>query len=64
MAETLLRTACRCHRCNGLLVGGCDEQKGGLSLAILEENIMGRYILAWLLGVPLTLLVIIYLIFN
>jgi hypothetical protein len=34
MAETLLRTACRCHRCSGLLVGGCDEQKGGLSLAI------------------------------
>jgi hypothetical protein len=29
-----------------------------------RRYIMGRYVLAWLLGVPLSLLVIIYLIFN
>lgn len=31
--------------------------------AIFEEAIMGKYFLAWLLGVPLFVLVLIYLIF-
>lgn len=29
-----------------------------------EENIMGKYFLAWLLGVPAFVLVIIYIFFN
>lgn len=29
----------------------------------IEENIMGKYLIAWLLGVPAVVLVLIYLIF-
>lgn len=29
-----------------------------------EENIMGKYFLAWLLGVPAFVLVIVYIFFN
>jgi hypothetical protein len=28
------------------------------------ERIMGKYLIAWILGVPATVLVIIYLLFN
>jgi hypothetical protein len=29
-----------------------------------KENVMGKYLLAWILGVPVFVLVIIYLLFN
>jgi hypothetical protein len=34
---------------------------GMLSLPTTEENVMGKYVVAWLLGVPAVLLVGIYL---
>lgn len=31
---------------------------------IIKEFIMGKYVLAWFLGVPVFVLVIVYLLFN
>jgi hypothetical protein len=34
------------------------------TVQLLQENIMGKYFLAWLLGVPMFVLVIIYIFFH
>jgi hypothetical protein len=45
----------RVHRC---------KNNSGSGPTTHEENIMGKYFLAWLLGVPAFVLVILYLFFN
>jgi hypothetical protein len=39
-------------------------QCGVFRTANIKESDMGKYVLGWLLGVPVVVLVIIYLIFN
>lgn len=34
------------------------------ALAQEEENAMGKYFIAWLLGVPAVVLIVVYLLFN
>ena len=34
------------------------------TVQLFQENIMGKYFLAWLLGVPMFVLVIIYIFFH
>jgi hypothetical protein len=34
------------------------------TVQLIQENIMGKYLLAWLLGVPMFVLVIIYIFFH
>lgn len=50
-----------------VLLGGSSGRTGSIGPAIhfckLKEDVMGKYFIAWLLGVPLVVLVLIYLIF-
>ena len=41
-----------------------DSHRATSAVLSIEENIMGKYFLAWLLGVPFFVLVILYLFFN
>jgi hypothetical protein len=41
-----------------------DRLRNSMSLTGFKENIMGKYFLAWLLGVPGIVLVLLYLFFH
>ena len=41
-----------------------DEHTVSLTARFIKENIMGKYFLAWLLGVPVLVLVIVYIFFH
>ena len=45
-------------------VGEARKHTDSYSTATQTENDMGKYVLGWILGVPVIVLVIIYLIFN
>jgi hypothetical protein len=46
------------------LPGACDGNNRRHPLNTTGVSIMGKYFLGWILGVPVVVLVIIYLIFN
>jgi hypothetical protein len=50
--------------CLALFSIGPAELRTAASDQPIEESVMGKYFLAWLLGVPAFVLVIIYLLFN
>ena len=41
-----------------------DEHIVSSTARFIKENIMGKYFLAWLLGVPVFVLVIVYIFFH
>lgn len=62
----------RANRPMPALSSPCSRSKSGRAHPVLhpdvicklKETIMGKYLIAWILGVPAFILVIIYLLFN